>query len=97
MKEYTLKWPDNFNDYSWEIEYKGWFEGLEIVVDGKTLRPAFYDPVRLSQEIAGEISSAGFFCEPFLIIIQRVTRETIESVVADLAKSGELERLVKRI
>ena len=94
MKEYTIKWPDDFEDYSWQIESKGWFAGLEIVVDGKTLRPIFYDLARLSQEIAGEISSAGFFFEPFLVVIQRVTRETIESAVAELAKTGGLERLL---
>jgi hypothetical protein len=93
MKQYTLKWPDDFGDYSWEIESKGWFVGLEIVIDGKTLRPTFYDPVRLSQDIAGETSGAGFFFEPFLIVIRQVNRETIERAVADLAKTGGLGRL----
>lgn len=94
MKEYKLNWPDDFEDSAWEIESKGWFAGLEVVIDGKTLRPVFYDPVRLSQDINGEISSAGFFFEPFLIVIQKVTRDTIERAVTDLVKSGGLDRFI---
>ncbi|EEF58378.1 hypothetical protein Cflav_PD6121 [Pedosphaera parvula Ellin514] len=94
MKQYTLKWPDDFEDYAWQIESKGWFVGLEIIIDGKTLKPIFYDPARLSQDILEEISSAGFFVESFLIVIQQVTRETIERAIADLARTGGLERLV---
>jgi hypothetical protein len=58
-------WPDDFDDNSWQIESKGRFVGLEIVFSGKTLRPTFYDPARLSQDIAGEFSGDGFFFEPF--------------------------------
>ncbi len=94
MVQYTLKWPDNFENYSWQIESKGWFVGLEINVGGKTLKPTIYDLARLSQDIAGEFSSAGYFFEPFLIVIQQVTRETIERAIADLARTGALERLL---
>lgn len=94
MTEYTLKWPDDFENYSWQIESKGWFVGLEIIVGGKTLKPTFYDSSRLSQDIAGEISGAGFFFEPFLIVIRQVNRESMERAVADLAKAGGLERLL---
>ena len=93
MKKYTLNWPADFDDSSWEIESKGWFVGLEIVVDGRTLRPTFYDPVRLSQDIAEEVSTVGIFSEPSLIVISRVTQELIERAIAYLAKSGGLDRL----
>lgn len=94
MMQYTLKWPHDFEDHSWQIESKGWFVGLEIIVGGKTLTPTFYDPTRLSQDVRSEISSAGFFFEPFLIVIQQVTREGMERAVADLARAGGLERLL---
>ena len=93
MIEYTLKWPADFENYSWQIESKGWFVGLEIHVGGKTLKPTFYDPVRLSQDIAEEISSGGLFTEPCLIVINKVTQELIERAIADLARTGQLERL----
>lgn len=94
MEQYTLKWPEDFEAYSGEIESKGWFVGLEIVIEEKTLRPVFYDPVRLSQDVDEEISTAGFFLEPCLIVVRQVTRETIERTVAELAKSGGFNRFV---
>ena len=93
MKQYALKWPSDFEDCAWQLESKGWFEGLEIVVDGRTLKPVFYDSVRLSQEIADEISRTGFFFEHFLIVISKVTKELMEQAVADLAKTGGLDRI----
>lgn len=93
MNKYTLKWPADFENYSWQIESKGWFVGLEIIVGEKVLRPTFYDPVRLSQDVAEEITSDGFFTEPCLIVINKVTQESIERAIADLARTGGLERL----
>jgi hypothetical protein len=95
MTPYTLTWPDGFENFSWELESKGWFVGLEIVVEGKTLRPTFYDPVRLAQDIAEDISNSGVFSEPYLIVIERLTPKNIESTIASLAESGELRRLIQ--
>jgi hypothetical protein len=95
MKPYTPKWPDDFDDHALQIESKGWFVGLEIIVDGRTFKPTFYDPARLSQDILEEISSADFFFEPFLIVIQQVSRESIERAVADLTRTDGPERLVQ--
>jgi hypothetical protein len=92
MKQYTLKWPSDFEDYSWQLESKGWFGGLEIIIDGRTLKPVFYDLTRLSQEVGDEISRAGFFSEHFLIVISKVTRELMEQAVANLARTGGLDR-----
>ena len=94
MMQYSLIWPDDFDSSSWLIESKGWFVGLEIVVEGKTLRPTFYDPVRLAQDVACEIDHAGVFAERCVVVVARVTRGTIESTIADLAETGELRRLM---
>lgn len=94
MKNYTLEWPADFEDYSWELESKGWFSGLLVIVNGKTFRPSFYDPVRLSQDIEEEIAAVGFFSEPSLIVVDRVCRESMVSAIAKLAKLGKLERIV---
>jgi hypothetical protein len=60
---------------------------LEIIVDGRTLKPVFYDSVKLSQEIADDISHQDFFSEHFLIVISKVTRELMEQAVAKLAET----------
>lgn len=93
MSGYSLKWPPDFDNHAWEIESKGRFAGLEVAVGARIIRPTFYDPVRLAQDVAAEIGNDGIFTEPCLIVIERVTRETIEATVANLAASGALERL----
>lgn len=94
MDHYTLRWPVEFEEYSWEIESKGWFAGLEVVIDGKTLRPVFYDPVRLSQDVAAEVDKDGVFAEQCLIVVKKVTHELMENAIADLARSGALRKFV---
>jgi hypothetical protein len=95
MVQYTLNWPNDFQDYAWEIESKGWFAGLEIILDGKALKPIFCDAARLSQDVAGELSSSGFFFEPCLVVVERVSRESIEDAIKNLARTGALARLAK--
>lgn len=92
--EYTIAWPSNFGDIAWLIESKGWLDGVEIIVEGKTIRPVFYDPVRLAQDIEMDVPSYGFFAERNLIVLPRVTQAAIESLVASLANSGELKRFL---
>jgi hypothetical protein len=55
----------------------------------------FESPNRLSQDVAEEISNTGLFSERFLVVISKVTRVLMERAIADLAKSGELERLAQ--
>ncbi len=92
MDQYLLKWPVDFDDYRWELESKGWFVGLEILVNGNEIKPMFYEPERLAQDIAQEMSVCGFFAEPCLIVVSRVTRELIEAAVEKLASTGDLGR-----
>ncbi|MEM7248200.1 MAG: hypothetical protein AAF533_22895 [Acidobacteriota bacterium] len=96
MTPYTLNWPEEFESREWEIESKGWFAGLEIVIDGRCITPVFYDPVRLSQDISDELSRDLVFTETNLIVIERVCRESIVAAVAKLAAAGELTRMLTR-
>jgi hypothetical protein len=92
--EYTIIWPPKFEDIAWLIESKGWMDGVEIIVDGKSIHPVFYDPTRPAQDIEMEMANNGFFVEKNLIILPRVTQEAIEKFVALLAGSGKLECLL---
>jgi hypothetical protein len=91
---YTLRWPEQFDEIEWLIESKGYFEGLEIRISGQILRPTFYDPVRLSQDIASALANERAFTLPFLIVVPDLSVKSMKETVARLAKSGELSRLV---
>ena len=94
MDFYIIKWPDGFDDYAWEIQSKGWFNGLEILVNGRIIKLTFYDGVRLLQDINEEIGGSGYYCpESSLIVLEKVCRELMEKAIAELAKSGRLQQM----
>ena len=90
MDHYSLKWPDDFEDYSWEIEAKGWFTGVQILFGDKVFTPVFYDRARLEQEIGDAIASQKYFAETRLVVVDRVSRASIEDSISAMAEAGEL-------
>ena len=81
MEIYQIIFPDDFDDYAWEVESKGWFNGVVVIFEGKEYRITFYDPVRLSQDVADEIFKYNFFFESNLVVIKIVNRENIEKII----------------
>jgi hypothetical protein len=89
----TVRWPDDFDEYAWELEYKGWFEGVTVDWNGVSIRLAFFDPVRLGQEIGHELARSSYFREPNLLVIEKVTRDHMEAAIAALSEE-DLARLL---
>jgi hypothetical protein len=81
----TMRWPDDFDEYAWEVEARGWFEGVVVEWNGRHLRPVFYDPVRLGQEIADAFAQGkAYFRESNLIVVQATTRNHMQTAVENL-------------
>jgi hypothetical protein len=89
----TVRWPDDFDDYAWEVESKGWFDGVTVEWNGASIRPVFYDPVRLSQAISDELAGGLFFRESNLVVIENVTRDHMDAAIAALSEE-DLARLI---
>lgn len=85
--EYPLEW----NEYeAFERKCKGWLSGVIVTLDnGSVHEVSFYDPVRLSQDLAEEVASgnAGII-EKGLLIIPEVTQENIEHAILQAVNSG---------
>jgi hypothetical protein len=94
VTDYSLDFPAGFDDYAWEVQSKGWFSDVRLAAYGKQYRIAFYDPVRLSQEIQEEIHRGGVFFEPNLVVVQSITRESMEKAVELLMESTKATLLV---
>lgn len=94
MTTYTLTFPDDFDDFEWEVKSKGWFGDAKLNLLGKQYRLNFYDPVRLGQEIESELHRRTAFFEPNLVVIQSVTRSAMKSAVEILVRSGGADLLV---
>ena len=94
MTNYTLTFPDDFDDYEWEVKSKGWFGEAKLSRLGKQYRLNFYDPVRLGQEVESELHRRTAFFEPNLVVVQFVTRSAMNSAVEILVQSGGADSLV---
>ncbi len=82
--EPTLKLPDDFEDYAWEVEAKGVLWDARVVFNSLELPVTFYDPVRLAQDVEEDVKSQRSYTVQHLIVVRRLTIEEMESAVAAL-------------
>ena len=94
MSDSSLIFPDEFEQYAWESESKGWFGEVRLELQGRRYRLTFYDPARLVQEIEKELQRGGTFFEPNLVVVPSVTRQHMEKAAAQLVKQAGLGLLV---
>ena len=89
-----IEYPIDWNELeSFEISSKGWLGGVRAKTrNGNVFELTFYDPVRLSQQIADEHYSGKVgFVEKGLIVIPEVTKQNIEQAVEQAEKEGYFE------
>lgn len=95
MTNYKLELPDDFDDYSWEVESKGWFSLAVAEIDNNRYEINFYDPVRLSQEIESEFEyTSSVFYEKNLLIIPTVDRIHMEKAIEEIVNSKRYLEMV---
>lgn len=91
---YSLVFPNDLDEYEWEVVSKGWFADVRLVHLGKQYVLNFYDPVRLSQEVESALHDNGIFVEENLIVIETITRENMVKAVELMAQSKSWIRLL---
>jgi hypothetical protein len=89
---YRVILPDDFDEYAWEVEKKGWFNSAYVEFDGLKIHLLVYDPTRLSQDMEESLSSTRLFFERNVLVVPMVNRDSIEASVKILYESGELKR-----
>jgi len=85
--DYPIEWNDRDQ---FERPRKGWLEGVVVTTeDGVRHELAFWDPVRLQQDLNEEVrqGKAGVI-EKGLIVIPEVTKENIERAIHQAADEG---------
>lgn len=86
---YSIKFPPYYDDYSSEIEAKGYFADLIIQFEDREVRPTIYDAVRLAQECDDAFASNNaYFSAPTMIVVPAVTRANIVAAIDALAAGG---------
>ena len=73
-----------------EVQNKGWYEQAQLRLDDGRLVPlSFWDPVRLSQELAEHFAfGKAFFTERNLIVLPLLTEGAIRHAVEELLAKG---------
>jgi hypothetical protein len=90
MNTYEVIFPNDFEEYAWELESKGWFDGVIIKSEGKEYKLNFYDPSRLAEDIQEEIDSCSAYFISNLIVIKLLTKENMLKAVDNFALLGQL-------
>lgn len=87
--QYSIEFPDYYEEYSSEIEAKGYFADLIIRLEDVEIRPTIYDATRLAQECEDAFASHGaYFSAPMMIVVPVVTRGNIVAAIDALAAGG---------
>jgi hypothetical protein len=94
MVDYQLVIPDDFDDYSWEVESKGWFNGAMAIFEGVHYRVVFYDPIRLAQEIEDELKENSVFFESNRLVVNAVNRKHMEKAIEVMANTEKYKNMV---
>src|SRR6516225_5260619 len=77
---FTFHFPPEFDDRAeYEMELRVHLNGGQVeLADGRRFPIFFFDPVRLSQELAGVVAEGDVVvAEPGMVVIPDVTRENI--------------------
>jgi hypothetical protein len=79
--ERELVLPADFDDYAWEVASKGVFWDVSVRLEGVEVAVTFYDPVRLSQDVADELAERSVLSLRRVRIVPSVTEEYMQHAI----------------
>jgi hypothetical protein len=84
-------YPGAMDEHDWVVrEAKGWIE-VTVRWTGGEKPITFYDPTRLAQEVQSALEQSGYFAERALVVVPTLSKEAIETVVAQMAQRDFIE------
>jgi hypothetical protein len=94
MSDFKIEFPPGYEDYAWEVESKGWLQGVTATIAGRRYRLTFYEPTSLAQDVRNELATSTMFFEPNLLVVPETTRDCMTAAIADLARTGAFRFLL---
>ena len=82
--DHDLVLPVDFKDYAWEVDAKGYLTGASVRVGDRLLAVTFYEPVRLAQDIAGELAGGRPFGAVRILVVERVREDDMRAAIAKM-------------
>jgi hypothetical protein len=80
-----LELPNDFDQYGWEVESKGVYWGGTLREGSISVPVTFYDPYRLSQDLADELADGRVFTVVNLVVVERVTVDMMRAAAGSLS------------
>lgn len=93
---FTVIFPEDYDARSeYETPFRGYLEGVVVQLeDGSRYPLAFFDPVRLRQDLEAEVKwGKSCLAEVNLIVLPEVTTAAIRKAVAELFQEGYFQHL----
>jgi hypothetical protein len=75
--EPELVLPEDYDDYAWEVESKGWYPSASVRLGTREVPVMFYDPTRLAQDIEADLVGDHVSTFARLIVVERLTVENM--------------------
>ncbi len=95
--DYEIIFPEYYKDdefVQFETENKGYLFGVKLKSKSNIYELVFYDIGRLKQEAEDENKEYDYFHEPNLIILNKITKESIEKAISNMFDKNEMEYLL---
>ena len=92
----VVLFPDGFNDrWEYEMPLKGYLSNVRVQLDdGRHYLVNLIDPVRLAQDLEGEMAAGRpYFAEPGLIVLPELTTQSVIDAIRSLWREGFFESL----
>lgn len=91
-----VHFPDDYDERGeWEVERKGWLQGVRVELPGGNCYPLFlYDPVRLAQDLEADAKHGrAVMAEPGMVVLPELTRAAILRAVEQLVRGRFFDHL----
>lgn len=95
LDSYSVRFPEDYDERGeWDVERKGWLQGVEVELAGERFPLFFYDPVRLAQDLEADGKHGRtVLAEPGLVVVAEVTRAAILRAVEELVRQRFFDHL----
>jgi hypothetical protein len=88
---FEVQFPEYLEGYEFETESKGYLVDVIVRSGARRWSLTVYDVVRLNQEVSDEVRTSGVFALSNILVVPKVTRQSITEALTQLAKSNFAE------
>jgi hypothetical protein len=91
---YRIVYPDGLDEYDYfEIEQKGWLDGVKVVRNEEEITLSIFDAERLAQVVRDDTARLGYFVSKLTLVVRSVNRTEIDLAIRRMAERDFIDVL----